>query len=78
PPYRFLNERPDQLLELASHMTQHHLSPDGVVVFRHDAADALAIPCLPPFDTRTYGGMTLELLRPATPLPSDQTNPVGS
>ena len=62
PPYVFLRERPAELTALAESM-QGRLSPEGVVVFRHDAADALALPALERFDTREYGGMTLEFLR---------------
>jgi hypothetical protein len=43
-----------------------HLNADGIVIFRHDAADQLAFPTLPVADIRTYGSMTLEFLRPIT------------
>jgi len=62
PPYKFLRERPEQLAGLAAGLAKH-LSPDGVVVFRHDVADRLDLPSLPKADERTYGGMTLEFLR---------------
>lgn len=61
PPYRFLNEQPDRLVKLAERL-HGHLAPDGLVSFRHDAADTLALPPLEPADVRTYGGMTIELL----------------
>jgi 16S rRNA (guanine966-N2)-methyltransferase len=61
PPYRFLRERPDALQALAGQLAQQ-LAPDGVLVFRHDAADALALPPLAQIDRRTYGGMVVELL----------------
>jgi 16S rRNA (guanine966-N2)-methyltransferase len=62
PPYRFLVERPDDLRHLASRIADH-LGDEGIVVFRHDAKDALALPPLIPFDHREYGGMAIELLR---------------
>jgi 16S rRNA (guanine966-N2)-methyltransferase len=65
PPYRFLSERSSDLQRLARRMAERHLTPDGTVVFRHDAVDALALPGLQRYDERTYGGMTLEFLRPA-------------
>jgi 16S rRNA (guanine966-N2)-methyltransferase len=62
PPYRFLREQPARLRALAVRMAAH-LSPEGLVVFRHDAADALALPALTVADARTYGGMVVEFLR---------------
>ncbi len=62
PPYRFLRERPDDLRRLARQLGEKWLRPDGVVVFRHDAKDALDLPPLRETDRREYGGMTLELL----------------
>lgn len=63
PPYRFLRERSQDLVALATAMAQRHLSPEGTIVFRHDAADSLELPGLVVVDTREYGGMTLEFLR---------------
>ena len=63
PPYRLLRERADALQRLAKLIGLHHLKPDGTLVFRHDAADALPLPPLAPADARTYGGMTVEFLR---------------
>jgi 16S rRNA (guanine(966)-N(2))-methyltransferase RsmD len=65
PPYRFLTERADDLQKLAT-LLHGHLKPDGIVIFRHDAADSLTFPTLPVADTRNYGSMTLEFLRPLT------------
>ena len=61
PPYRFLTERPDALRTLAQRLGSH-LASEGVVVFRHDADYALELPPLHRYDSRNYGGMTLELL----------------
>jgi len=61
PPYRYVRERPDDLKDLAQKFDQH-LSPGGIVIFRHDAADALELPLLKAFDRRDYGQMTIELL----------------
>jgi 16S rRNA (guanine966-N2)-methyltransferase len=63
PPYRFLRERPEDLRKLAATLARTHLAPDGTVVFRHDAKDALELPTLKTADRREYGGMVLEFLR---------------
>jgi 16S rRNA (guanine966-N2)-methyltransferase len=65
PPYRFLKNRADELLQLALNLTHSHLRPTSVVVFRHDGRDKLALPNLDSIDVREYGDMTIELLRPA-------------
>lgn len=62
PPYRFLRERADDLRQLVSAMAANHLKADGVIVFRHDAADRLEFPDVRRVDERTYGGMALEFL----------------
>ena len=64
PPYRFLHEQPERLRSLAERLAAH-LSAEGLIVFRHDAGDALALPALEVADARTYGGMSIEFLRPA-------------
>ena len=64
PPYRFLTEQPNALRGLADRIARHHLAADGIVVFRHDARDRLDLAGLAATDERTYGGMTLEFLRP--------------
>ncbi len=78
PPYRFLRERPDDLRRLAAKLAEH-LSPKGIVIFRHDGSDELPLPPLHPVDRREYGGMTIELLHrhgtgitAATTLPAQQ------
>ena len=63
PPYRFLTERPDDLRRLATRLVDAHLAPERIVVFRHDAGDALELASLKPFDRREYGGMAIELLK---------------
>jgi len=70
PPYRFLRDRLDEILQLALNLTHSHLKPESIVVFRHDGADKLPLPNLDPFDVREYGDMTIELLRP-TPREKD-------
>ena len=65
PPYRFLRERSVDLQRLAARFAERHLKPDGTVIFRHDAADALELEALRRYDLREYGGMMLELLTPA-------------
>lgn len=61
PPYRFLNERASELQKLAERLAAN-LKPDGLVIFRHDAADRLELPALRRVEERTYGGMALEFL----------------
>jgi 16S rRNA (guanine966-N2)-methyltransferase len=67
PPYRFLNEHPQKLQQLAVKLVRRHLNPAATVIFRHDAADALALPPLKTYDVRIYGSMMIELLRPEPP-----------
>jgi 16S rRNA (guanine(966)-N(2))-methyltransferase RsmD len=68
PPYRFLTERPEALQKLAAALAAQ-LNPDGLVIFRHDAADRLDLSALSRQDERTYGGMTLEFLGHPAALP---------
>ena len=63
PPYRMLREMPGPLARLAQEFASHHLLPDATLIFRHDAADSLALPPFTPRDVRTYGSMTLEFMR---------------
>jgi len=66
PPYRYLTERPDQLQALSKGLVKH-LAPEGIVIFRHDAGDQLALEGFGVAEARTYGGMTLEFLRVRDP-----------
>jgi len=61
PPYRFLAERASDLQELAMKLAAL-LSPDGIVLFRHDTSDSLVLTPLIPHDRREYGAMTIEFL----------------
>jgi len=63
PPYRFLRERPDDLRSLSKTFAASYMAPDALIIFRHDAADALALPPLNLADLRDYGSMRLEFLR---------------
>jgi 16S rRNA (guanine966-N2)-methyltransferase len=62
PPYRMLNTDVAKLQSLAMRLGSH-LAPEGIVVFRHDAADHLELPGLVRYDQRDYGSMAIELLR---------------
>jgi 16S rRNA (guanine966-N2)-methyltransferase len=62
PPYRFLRERSEPLRKLAAQL-QAHLTSDGTLIFRHDAADELAFSGWDKTNERNYGGMTLEFLK---------------
>ena len=63
PPYRFLREHADEILQLALHLAHAHLRPDSLVIFRHDSRDRLDLPRLTRYDSREYGDMTIDLLR---------------
>ena len=67
PPYRFLNDRADLLRSLAEKL-HAAAGDDALLVFRHDAKDALTLPGWEG-EARTYGGMTVEYLsiQEATP-----------
>lgn len=62
PPYRFVRDRPDELIQLAFHLTHMHLKPSALVIFRHDANDKLNLPNLNKIDCREYGGMMVEIM----------------
>ena len=66
PPYRFLVERSNDLRELATQLAQRHLSPEAIVIFRHDRDDVLELPALRRYDQRVYGSMMLEFLTAST------------
>src|SRR5579862_943332 len=53
PPYRFLREGASDLQNLSLKIAQNHLARDGIVIFRHDAADELSLTGLKSFDRRT-------------------------
>lgn len=74
PPYRFLNQHSDELLQLTLYLTHSHLRPEGILIFRHDGKDQLTLPNLVEFDRREYGEMTIELLRLAPPKPQQQAD----
>ncbi len=67
PPYRFLREQPAALVKLAERFAESHLSPGGLVVFRHDANDHLDLLPLNVVDQREYGGMVIEFLQTSKP-----------
>jgi 16S rRNA (guanine966-N2)-methyltransferase len=63
PPYRFLRDHSDEILQLALHLTHNHLRAEGIIVFRHALADSLELPHLRRYDSREYGDMSIELLK---------------
>ncbi len=77
PPYRLLRDRPADLAAWATAVTAGHLAPGGLVVFRHDAADALPLPPLAAADRRDYRSMAVEFLR-LPPPPDDPQTPRGT
>ncbi len=62
PPYRFLTDRPAELQSLAERIVSAHLSPTGLILFRHDRRDELQLPMLRPAQIRDYGSMRVEFL----------------
>jgi 16S rRNA (guanine966-N2)-methyltransferase len=63
PPYRFLNDRPNDLRRLANDLADRHAAPEALVIFRHDERDELELPRFTRADIRNYGGMTVQFLR---------------
>ena len=66
PPYSFLTEKSSELHLLARNMSEQ-LTPDGVVIFRHDATDNLPLEALLEIDRRNYGSMTIVFLKRKPP-----------
>jgi len=62
PPYRYLNEKPQELVGLAESFSSTWLNDDGIVIFRHDAVDHLDLPRLVEADRREYGSMIVRFL----------------
>ncbi len=62
PPYRYLNEQPRPLLDLAGKLA-NSACDQSVLCFRHDEADSLALPPWTLFRELKYGGMVIELMR---------------
>lgn len=67
PPYRFLQERAQDLRSLATDLAARHLAAGATVVFRHGAADSVDLPPFRRTDLRSYGGMTVEFLQAVDP-----------
>ena len=62
PPYRMVREEPERLRAVVEAMRAKHLSPAGLIVFRHEARDRLEFERFV-VEQRTYGGMTINFLR---------------
>ena len=62
PPYRYLREKPGDLLTLCERIVPR-LAADATVIFRHDLTDELDLPPFKRADRRIYGGMAIDLLR---------------
>lgn len=67
PPYRYLNERAADLQTAARALAAHHCASDAIVMFRHDAADVLALSAFAEANARRYGDMAVEFLTPLPP-----------
>ena len=61
PPYRLVRERSQEIQQLAARLSAE-LSPEGLLIFRHDSADELLLPPLRLVDQRDYGGMRIDFL----------------
>ena len=70
PPYRYLNDKPDELRALIATLSGRHLAPGGLIVLRHDAKDDIDLPpetCgVAESDRRRWGSMTVRFLEPAS------------
>lgn len=79
PPYRYLSEHADLLRQAAESIARHHLADDGLVLFRHDAAEHLTLPTLRVKDVRGYGSMVVEVLaqHPTAPPADGPPNAAG-
>ena len=67
PPYRFLTQKPGELVQLAATLAGRHMSDESMMLFRHDAKDSLALPALRLVESRAYGSMIVDFLkRPAS------------
>lgn len=63
PPYRYLIERPDPLRQLGTSLATERSTPDTLLLFRHDAKDALDLPGWKQANVKTYGSMMIEILK---------------
>jgi 16S rRNA (guanine966-N2)-methyltransferase len=63
PPYRYLVEKPAPLQRLAADLARDFATESTTLIFRHDTKDTLALPSWSVADVRTYGSMTIELMR---------------
>ncbi len=61
PPYRFVRERRDDINALLLRLARQ-LTADGILLFRHDAADDDVPFDLPEHDRRAFGSMTARFL----------------
>jgi 16S rRNA (guanine966-N2)-methyltransferase len=78
PPYRFLRDHSDEILQLVLHLTHSHLRDDAIVIFRHSTSDELELPNLARYDLRQYGEMSIELLRRRTTSEAAPASDVGN
>jgi 16S rRNA (guanine966-N2)-methyltransferase len=62
PPYQITQRRPRELIDLARHLVVSHLSPDGMVIFRHHANDVVKLPGLLVENSRQFAAMSVEFL----------------
>jgi 16S rRNA (guanine966-N2)-methyltransferase len=62
PPYPTTQNHPKELADLAGHLVKSHLSPTGLVIFRHHIENLLDLPGLVVENERTFGAMRVEFL----------------
>ena len=70
PPYRYLRERPADLRAAAGGIARH-VADEGLIVFRHDAADELELPGFASTRTSAFGSMRVDWLRSSHRLNAD-------
>ncbi|HVT90559.1 MAG TPA: 16S rRNA (guanine(966)-N(2))-methyltransferase RsmD [Tepidisphaeraceae bacterium] len=63
PPYRLVTEQSGAIQKLFASIQAHHLSVDGRIIFRHDTPELLVPDGFTRYDQRTYGNMTIDLLK---------------
>jgi 16S rRNA (guanine966-N2)-methyltransferase len=61
PPYLMTAQNPGSISSLTTQLAAH-LAPTGILIFRHDAANDVALPTLRRYDKRDFGDMRIEFL----------------
>ena len=65
PPYRFLVDHADEILQLTLHLASTHLRAGAYLILRHGNPGEFDLPGVTRTDTREYGQMRIEIFRAA-------------